>query len=325
MDKTIETNGITYAKYHLKADLLCLGERMRGNTYRACLDVFTNTALAGAFKARFPHPDRTIYAAGYFLKRTKETLVYSPRDRYCGSSKVPLQIEYFSDVEAEIYVLQNDWTIKWEEEFDLYLGAMKSKGFGWCRLKKTDEVARQEPKEGCLNCRILDNEKTLKFLGVDEVIDSVYGYLFVPDHGKKGHYERALFEGSKIKAQPFLVKSHSENSQENNDDPIYDVLKNIVNNVKKEAYKPLEPTFCHNTADIFEDYGYEVTKLYLKDKQQQRGKVRPNATTMLSILEYLKDNEYIQQNRAIGRQILKSIPTLLEHEEFIIGKGGQDV
>lgn len=206
MDKTIESEGRKYLKYGLTADMLCIGERMRASSYRRCLEVFPCTTLEGAFKARFPHPDRIVYAAAKFIRKPKkELLVYSPRDRVMNSSKVPLQIEYLTNVNAEVYVLKNDWTRQFPREFEMQIGAMRPQGFGRCQLRFIQEVEGSSPRLGVLAVRMQLNEGIKDAFAVRQVIEKRLGYLFVPEHGNKGHYELALFEDSRVAADPVVL------------------------------------------------------------------------------------------------------------------------
>jgi len=206
MDKTILTNGKLYLQYIMESDLLCLGERIRGSVFRPCLDVFTYTGLVGALKARFPCPYRSIQAAGRFLHARRELLVFSPRDRGRETSVVPLEIECLVDVQAHLYVGLNDFTATWPQQFQFRLGAMKSKGFGECRVTKLGVVKAGEPRPGRLAMRIPDEPNVLEALGIAKVEAPVLGYLFQPDRGGTGHYVRALFEGSLVVADPILLK-----------------------------------------------------------------------------------------------------------------------
>lgn len=317
MDKTLETNGRVYAQYRLTADLLCLGERMRGSVFRPCLEVLPCTALEGAFRARFPHPDRRVYAAGHFRKKRKEVLVYAPRDRHCGHSKIPLQIEYLADVEADVYVLLNDWTTKWPDNFDMQLGAMRPQGFGRCKMEKRSEVPASHPKPGKLGVRMLDDETTKEMFGVRQVMSAIYGYLFVPDHGKKGHYERGLFEGSDVVADPIVLKREvSEDKML--PDPVEKLLAELGNDTELvEGWKRLKQkdrtTFCHNVAEVFYAHGCEVTELYLLDKAHQKATKAIAELVQRAVCIMRENNKMIiEDNRGIGMTILKSLPIILQ-------------
>jgi len=199
--------------YELTAETLCLGERIRAGVFRPCLRVFTSTALAGALKARFPHPNRSIHCVARFRGgidrdgfNVPNLLTFSPRDRAIDSSTIPLEIEFLSNVRAEACLAKNDLTRTWPAEFDLYLGAMKSKGFGHCRLRRIDEIPLPSPQRGRLICRIPDTDDLKNIFGIRNVIAPVYGYLFQPERGGTGHYARALFEDTLLEAYPFLLR-----------------------------------------------------------------------------------------------------------------------
>lgn len=208
MDRTTETEGRCFLRYRLTADLLCVGERMRASTYRRCLEVIPSTTLEGAFKVAFPHPDRVVYAAAKFRRPpVKEVLTYSPRDRGTNVSKLPLQVEYLTGVEADLYVIKNDWTRKFPSRFTLQVGAMRPQGFGRCDVEFVEQLAPANPKRGVLALRIPDTDAAKNAFGVRTVLDLRAGYLFVPDHGHNGHYERALFEGSRVVADPVVLEA----------------------------------------------------------------------------------------------------------------------
>jgi len=212
MDKT-SSKAREFLHYELKSDMLSLGERERGTIFRPCIDVFTYTALAGALKARFPHPDRKIHAVGHFRHFKKSILTLAPRDRGREVSSIPIQAEYLYDVEADVYVFQNDFTVKWPDEFTIHIGALKSKGLGHCNLRKIGTVpANVESSYGVLNVRIPFNpefkDEICDIFGIEEdSISPVYGYLFKPERGGTGHYVLSLFEGSKMKANQIIIKS----------------------------------------------------------------------------------------------------------------------
>lgn len=210
MDKTsIENPGFLH--YWLEADTLCLGERIRAGTFRPCINVFTYTALVGAFKTRFPHPYRKIHAVGRFIHNKdntnlREIMTFSPRDRGREVSVVPLEIEYIVNVQAEVFVFKNDFTITWPDEFTMYLGAMKSKGFGHCRMKKIGTVPRRNPTPGILAVRMPEDPALYEAFNIRKVVSPVYGYLFKPDTGGTGHYIRSLFEATRLVADPVILQ-----------------------------------------------------------------------------------------------------------------------
>jgi hypothetical protein len=216
MDKT-STERQEFLRYRLQADTLCLGERIRGSLFRPCLDVLTYTALVGALKARFPQPFRTIHAVGSFTRdpgdptvNQGEILSFSPRDRGCEVSVVPLEIEYIANVRAEVFVLHNDFTTTWPHQFTMRLGAMKSKGFGHCRMALDGTVPRSNPRPGILVSRLPEDQSVLDVFSVRKVLSPVCGYLFRPESGGTGHYARSLFEGTSLVADPIILQSQEK-------------------------------------------------------------------------------------------------------------------
>lgn len=316
MDKTIENEGYRWLQYEMQADLLCIGESMRGSVYRPCLEVVPCTTLAGAFKARFPHQNRRVYAACHLLHYQKNTLTYAPRERHAGYSKIPLQIEHLVNVTARVFIQKNDWTKDFPESFELHMGALKQQGFGLCRFQLERDLLAENPTEGTLAVRLLDNDTTRNAYQIRNPKCPRYGYLFVPDHGMRGHYERALFEGSVVVADPVVLKP-DENSERllTNNDPIEPVLKAIqANDALRKNPKKLKSNFCHNVAQVFEAHGAAVTRLYLLDKSEQRD-TKEAAKLLLPVLEILEKHEMITQHRPIGRYILKTLPLLLKQGE----------
>lgn len=195
-------DGHTFLHYELTAETLCLGERLRGGLFRPCARVFRYSSLVGALKASFGGSD-TIHATARFQPggpgtNRMEILSLAPHDRGLGLSAVPLEIEYLSNVRAEVFILKTDHTVRWPRSFCLSMGAMKSKGFGRCQLKFIDEVSCQTPKAGELCVRLPDVPSIREALGIRTVLAPVYGYLFQPTSPTSGTYVKSLFEGSLV-------------------------------------------------------------------------------------------------------------------------------
>lgn len=95
-------------------------------------------------------------------------------------------------------------------------------------------------------------------------------------------------------------------------DPIDKVLKQVcaLESVQKTR---LTNNFVNNVAEIFERQGFAVTRLYLKEKKSQRT-TQWQASALLEVLPILEGCERIVQNRAIGRLVIKVLPTLQERE-----------
>ncbi len=91
------------------------------------------------------------------------------------------------------------------DEFELFLGGLKSKGFGRCKLKKVGTIDGTDVGRGILNVRIpLDETHSFN---IKNIIKPVYGYLFKKDPGiLTGDYVLSLFEGSEVAAPRFLLR-----------------------------------------------------------------------------------------------------------------------
>jgi hypothetical protein len=209
-----------FKEYRLTADLLCIGERLKGGRYKPSAETLRYSQLVGALKRTLGVTD--VHAVGHLIKPTKQYLSYNLTDRYAGGAKLPLKVELLTDVEGKVYIFQGVSQIP--DEFELDLGGMLSKGIGRCRLKytKTYDSERTKKLVGPLNTRIpirsespkemeeLKNQGgTTSFLskifGVQAVKTPVFGYLFKPENEYTGHYELALFEKSKIQGPDFLI------------------------------------------------------------------------------------------------------------------------
>jgi len=196
-----------FVEYDLKADLLHLGERPKGGIFRPCLKTIPFSQISGALNAQFGRND--FKAVGYLSGNgdfnSSSYLTYSPRDRHLGLSKVPLQVEYLSNVSASIIVSQNEAAELLPSEFDLLLGGLRSRGFGGCHLTKRKALDGKRVMPGKLNVRIPCTERDP--FNVRNVIQPIYGYLFkpLPNH-YTGEYVLAYFEGSEVVAPSFLLK-----------------------------------------------------------------------------------------------------------------------
>jgi len=199
---------MVFIEYGLTSDSLYLGERMKGNVFKPCLRTIPFSQISGALNARFGRSD--FKAVGVFDGMSEfnriNYLTYSPRDRVFGTSKIPLQVEFLSNVSAKVFIFENEGTKILPAEFEIFLGGLKSKGFGRCFLRQQKRVDNLSPLRGTLNVRIPVEEK--EYFNVRVINDSpVYGYLFKPIPGTfTGEYVLSLFEGSVVSAPKFLLK-----------------------------------------------------------------------------------------------------------------------
>lgn len=201
-----------FLRYQLEAETLCFGERQKGALFRPTADVFRYSALVGALKSQFGESkDKPIHAVGRFIRKpARQILSYAPRDRGRLISTVPLEIEYLSDIHAEVFVLKNAFTETWPAQFSLSMGAMKSKGFGRCHFTHKGEVHydKPNPNTGELAVRVPDDPEVKSVFGIIVPNDgsALYGYLFKPTSVTTGVYVLSLFEGSIVRAYDLVLK-----------------------------------------------------------------------------------------------------------------------
>ena len=217
-----------FFKYKFNCKKLILGERIKKGTFRPCLPDYTLkdgnkiiplpfSTITNALK-HYLGFDKKIYAVGYLTDYKRDIFEFAPSDTALNTAKVPLQTEFFSDVEGVFYVkknsdIQDKDTIA--ELQSIYLGGMKSKGFGKCDLIFEKVLRPGKVLIGKLKVRLY--EEVLKEFGISEVIVPEIGYLFKPDEKDwtKGKWMKSLFEGSIVANAPdSLVDDITKNCKE---------------------------------------------------------------------------------------------------------------
>ncbi len=194
-----------FISYDLTCEMVCLGERIKKGTFRSTIDTIPYTQITGALKAIFGK-DKEIHAAGHIDNyESKEYAVYAPTYR-TGGSRLPLIVEYLKGVKGKIFIVKNEDAeniFKNRNEINIGIGAMRSKGFGDCRLVNR-KIINAGIKPGELKTRI-----------PIEVIDKFqitlsqnirYGYLFKPTSESSGVYIKSVFEGSEVHAPEVLIE-----------------------------------------------------------------------------------------------------------------------
>lgn len=194
-----------FIELDLYSDALCMGERIKGGLFRPCAKTIRYSQISGALRKKFGVEE--IHAAGYLVEgngyNKTDYLIYSPRDKARAISKVPLQVEFLTNVHGKVYVLGNNFTTHLPQNFEIFMGALISKGFGLCRLNKRKPIEVESVKPGVLKTRIpLDKQE---MFSIKNIIKPVYGYLFEPTSPTSGVYVLSLFEGSEVVAPEFLI------------------------------------------------------------------------------------------------------------------------
>jgi len=195
-----------FLEYELTSPLLCMGETLKGSMFRACdTETIRYSVITGALRAYFGIQD--IHAAGYLIKRNDHNkpdyLVYSPQDHVTGASKVPITVQFLRDALGVVYVRKGPFSLP--AEMEISMGALKSRGFGRCKLilKRVVE-GRIQGQPRSLRTRIpLDLRGEFD---IRKVVRPRYGYLFRPISATAGVYVLSLFEGSHVIGPDILVE-----------------------------------------------------------------------------------------------------------------------
>lgn len=202
-----------YVEYDLFSSVMCIGERVKKGTFKPCVRTIPFSTVTGSLRDILGISD--VIAAGKLdpnylrhIDRFRHMHVYSPRYVFEDVAKVPLRIEFLSEVRGKVYVLLNSETIRLHaekyKEFDITMGAFKSKGFGRCHLRFVRAVENPRRVTGKLQTRIPENH--LADFGITEVTKPIYGYLFEPEGIISGKYVRSLFDGSIVNGYEFLCQ-----------------------------------------------------------------------------------------------------------------------
>jgi hypothetical protein len=169
----------TFLRYHLRAETLCLGERIRGGVFRPCSLVFPYTSVSGALTSALGAVS-PVHAVARFRRgdgesNRLETLTFAPHDRTRFISVISLQIEYLANVEAELFLAKTDHSARYPRKLGFSMGAMKSKGFGRCEIEFEEEVTCGNPARGRLCIRLPDAQNVKTLFGVRNVVMARYG------------------------------------------------------------------------------------------------------------------------------------------------------
>jgi hypothetical protein len=199
-----------FVEYTLTCDVLYIGERpKKGATFKPCLKTIPFSQISGALNSKFGRDD--FKAVGYLIEEPGfnniEYLIYSPREKALSISKIPIQVEFISNVKGKVFILETEEIrTLLSDTLEIYLGGLRSKGFGKCMLTEKRYVEENFPaKPKPLNVRIpIDEVETFK---IKRIVNPIYGYLFKPNPDRlTGVYVKSLFEGSLVIAPTFLLK-----------------------------------------------------------------------------------------------------------------------
>lgn len=341
---------MNFLKFSFSSDMLILGERFKKGQYRPVITTIPYSQITGALQAKFGNGKyngeaKQIHASGHFLFKDEtefrekhiKTLTYSPRNRSIETSILPIYTEYLHDVKGEVYLKENEDVneiLRQKEEISFWMGGLKSKGFGKCKLDFVGRIdASVDARDGELNSRLpllklgaadfeaekedieklVEEGKPTRFLhdifGIKRVKTANFGYLFEPTSETEGKYVLSLFEGSIVEAPGFLLKIKGDKAMNaQTEDTAAKVIEKIRNNVKI-GY--LSNKFLNTVGDILEREGLAMTETFLWERRSRRD-TRPQAETLLEVLKIIKDHPSI--DRKTSRFIIKSLISIKSKE-----------
>jgi len=200
-----------FIKLNLEINSIIIGERIKGGVFRPCQTTIPSSTIEGALKH---YLGLDIKAVGYFVEDTYkiQELTYSVKDKMLQTAKMPIFANYLAPKDkkilADIFIVKdNSFSIDLFNGLTFRMGALKSKGFGKCKVAEIKEEEYQIV-QGLLKVKLFENEAESFNI---TAISPIYGFLFRPDkYSIGGKYKRALFPDSLVKAPKILLKEKEE-------------------------------------------------------------------------------------------------------------------
>lgn len=210
-----------FLKLRLTTTGIVIGERVKRGAFRPCVETIPTSTMMGCLAEHFGLSG--VVAIGFFDRKTyqKKLFTYAPFDTALGTAKLPLTLEYLAPVEGhreivgDVYVAATEETRRTfssKTQYIVAIGALRSKGFGICKLLFEKEV-QPEYKIGYLRGHLRESDASA--FGIDprpireggDIISPRYGYLFRPDGYRiGGKYERALLAETILRGPDFLIE-----------------------------------------------------------------------------------------------------------------------
>lgn len=191
-------------EYSLKADRLCLGERIKGGVYRPSAKTIPYSQIRGAIQRSLGF---IVHAVGVIDSfEAINHLTIGPKGRLTDTVRLPIKIMYLEGVKGRIFIIDEDnLSRSLEDSIVLHMGGAKMKGIGECHLdnRRKYEIKEEDFVYGSLKARIPVDVAML--FGVT-VLKERLGYLFAPEDEETGKYVLSYFEGSKVKGPKFLIE-----------------------------------------------------------------------------------------------------------------------
>ena len=218
---------VEFFKFIFKSELIYIGERIKKGSYKPFICPVHQrykaremvnqilplpySTLIGAIKSQLGE-GKNIHAIGKIMSPYERGyMAVTPYDTALNTAKLPITIEYLTNVTGEIYVKKNkDFNSLDLLGNELHIGGLKSKGFGKCEIISKKILEPYIIKgTGLFLSRIYYEENTLKQFGMstENIIKPYFGYLFRKTSDFDGYYQRSIFENSIIKdGYNFLVE-----------------------------------------------------------------------------------------------------------------------
>jgi hypothetical protein len=225
-----KTNQDKFFKLTFTSDLLYIGERIKKGTFKPSVSPITSkykrvggaddilpisySTITGAVKSVLGE-EKNIHAIGKIMKYKRGYMAVAPYDVALNTSKLPITIEYLTDVEGEVYIKKtNDVSspdvLKKILKREFYMGGLKSKGFGKCKIISAIEIeSKRVMEKSIFLSRIYYEDDILKQFGLrkENIIKPYFGYLFRKTSSFEGYYQKSIFEGTIIEGgYNFLVE-----------------------------------------------------------------------------------------------------------------------
>ena len=82
----------------------------------------------------------------------------------------------------------------------------------------------------------------------------------------------------------------------------------------------LKNNFLNTVGEVFERDGFGTTRVFLLDKRSRRD-LHDQAEALLKVLDLMRDHPEIQQRRAIGRTIFKTLIAIKGSKKSTLRRG----
>jgi len=198
-----------FLEFRLQAESLAVCERIKKANYRPCLESLPSSTVAGVLRENLGVQNAV--GIGFLEPGTyrRASLVYSPRERFGGSTKFPISMEYLEPADSggirgQVFVMLTPDTERLTslKRTPVLVGALRYKGLGRATLTFSTTL-QPKLRTGVLRARLREDEK--EYFGIQRVLKRVPGYLFRPTSRFAGFWTPALFEGSIVTGYEFLL------------------------------------------------------------------------------------------------------------------------